>query len=420
MVARFWTIVVATPARRARIAIPTQVRWRDLGMVFIIFLFSRLAFYAAALFALSFMPRAPAWAGQIELTRYPLIALHWRWDAIHYYSIALSGYGAAPGTVPTEQPQILVAFFPLFPLLTRLLASLFVQPDELSLAVAGIVIIHIATLLAFWFLYELVREDTHDRATAQRAVLYAAIFPLAFYYAAAYAEALFLATSLGSFLAARRGHWIRAGLWAAAAAATRPFGILLVAVLALEAVLAWRHGALPAAKVPRMLLGLWLAPLGLVLFMIHLWQRVGDPLAFAQAQAQFWNREPVFPWTTLWQGLGFVLRPSLSANMDMYARTLWHAAIIFSGLIILIASLRRWRASYIVYSVLLFAQVLSVPWPGTTLLHSLGRSIMICVPLYLTLARWGKQPSVHHAIILLWLPLYGLLTALYVCWYFVA
>lgn len=101
----------------------------------------------------------------------------------------------------------------------------------MTLAVAGVIVSHVATLVAFWLLFELVREETGDRVIAQRAVLYAAIFPLAFYYAVPYAEPLFLATSLGAFLSARRGQWLRAALWAAAASATRPFGIVLVPVL---------------------------------------------------------------------------------------------------------------------------------------------------------------------------------------------
>ncbi len=420
MVVRLFNIVVTAPARRARISFPTHLRWADLGTVLMIFALSRLAFYGAALFALSFLPRSAAWAGQIDLTRYPLLALHWRWDAIHYYSIALGGYGAAAGTVPTEQPQVLTAFFPLTPLLTRGLAFLGGQPNELSLAVAGIVISHIATLIAFWLLFELVREETGDRAMAQRAVLYAAIFPLAFFYAVPYAEPVFLATSLGTFLAARRGHWVWAGVWATAAAATRPFGILLLPVLALEILLALRRGDLPVARFPRALLGLWLAPIGLLLFMLHLWQRVGDPVAFVHAQSIFWHREPVFPLATLWHGLNYTLHPSLSGNTDTYALTVLHTVIVWGGVLILIASLRTWRPAYVLYGVLLFAQVLLVPWPGTLIMHTLGRSVMVYFPLYLSLARWGRRPVVHHAIVLLWLPLYGLLTALYVCWYFVA
>jgi Gpi18-like mannosyltransferase len=424
MVTRLFSAVVTAPARRARIGIGGRICWADLGIVLLIFGLSRAAFYVAALFGLALLPRAPQWSGQVELTGAPLLAMHWRWDAVHYYSIALGGYGAAPGTVPTEDPAILAAFFPLFPLLTRglaLAATGWLRPlDEQALAVAGIVISHVATLLAFGLLFMLVLDETDDRPTAQRAVLYAAIFPLAFFYALPYAEPLFLATSLGAFLFARRGYWIAAGLCAALASAARPLGILVLPALALEVLLAWRRGELPRSLLPRTLLGIALAPAGLLLFMLHLWQQVGDPLAFVHAQQIVWHREPVFPLTTLWRGLHYVLHPSLSNSAETYGRTLLHAAIVWGSLLCMLVSLRRWRPAFGLYAALLFVQVLAVPWPGATIMHSLGRSIMVCFPLYLSLARWGRYPAVHHAIVLLWLPLYGLHTALYVCWYFVS
>lgn len=424
MVARLFSVVIAAPARRAQSRLGARFRWDDLGIVLLIFAASRLAFYGAAFFGLAFMSRAPAWPGQIELTGYPLVALHWRWDAIHYYSVALGGYGAASGMVPSDPPEMLAAFFPLFPLLTRglaLLASGWWRPlDELSLAVAGIVVSNIATLLAFWLLFTLVLDETEDRSTALRAVLYAAIFPLALFYAVPYAESTFLAASLGAFLAARRGHWVVAGVCAAAASATRPFGILILPALMLEALLAWRSSELPVTSLPRTLLGIGLAPVGLLLFMLYLWLRVGDPLAFVHAQEIFWHREAVFPLTTLWRGLGYVLHPGLSNNAETYGRTILHAGIVWGGLLLLAASFRTLRPAFVLYGILFFVQMLAVPWPGTTIMHSLGRSAMVCFPIYISLARWGRYPVVHHAIVLLWLPLYGLLTALYVCWYFVS
>jgi hypothetical protein len=424
MMTRLFSVVVAAPARRAHNRLGSSTIWADLRIVLLIFGLSRVAFYGAALFGLALLPRAPRWSGQIELSGAPLLAMHWRWDAVHYYSIALDGYGAAPGTVPTEDPAILSAFFPLFPLLTRILAvaasGSLGALDRGSLAVAGIVVSHLATLLAFWLLFTLVREEGGDRATAQRAVLYAAIFPLAFFYAVPYAEPVFLATSLGAFLAARRGHWIAAGLCAALASAARPLGILILPALALEALLAWRRGELTREILPRTLLGIALAPAGLLLFMLHLWQQVGDPLAFAHLQQTVWQREPVFPLTTLWRGLKYVLHPGLSNSAETYGRTLLHAGIVWGGLLCMAFSLRSWRPAFGLYAALLFVQVLAVPWPDATIMHSLGRSIMVCFPLYLSLARWGRHPAVHQAIVLLWLPLYGLHAALYVSWYFVS
>jgi hypothetical protein len=416
MVTRFLSVVAAAPDRRVRPSFGAQIRWADFGTVLLIFILSRVAFYAAGLLGLAFLPRAPKWSGQIDLTGYPLLALHWRWDAIHYYSVALGGYGAAAGTVPTDPPAMLPAFFPLFPLLMRGLALLWGAPNQIGLVVAGILISHAAMLIALWLLFQVALEETDDRATAQRAVLYLAIFPLAVYYAVPYAEPVFLAASLGTFLAARREQWVRAGLWAAAACVARPFGALLLAVLFVEALLAWQRGA----RSWRMLAGLALAPSGLLLFMLHLWQRVGDPLAFVHAQTIFWHREPVFPLTTLWRSVTYILHPALSDSAGTYSLTLLHAATVWGGLLVLIASLRIWRPTFVLYAVLLFVQILAVPWPGAAIMHTLGRSVMICFPLYLSLARWGRHPAVHHAIVLLWMPLYGLLAALYVCWYFVA
>jgi hypothetical protein len=39
---------------------------------------------------------------------------------------------------------------------------------------------------------------------------------------------------------------------------------------------------------------------------------------------------------------------------------------------------------------------------------------------FVTLARWGWRPVVHQAIVLLSLPLFALLAALHVNWWFVA
>lgn len=64
----------------------------------------------------------------------------------------------------------------------------------------------IATFGLFAVFYRLIAEDfTLDRAW--RSVFYLAVFPTAFFFAAAYNEALFLFFALLSFYYMRRGHW---------------------------------------------------------------------------------------------------------------------------------------------------------------------------------------------------------------------
>ncbi len=428
----FKTVPVrSTTAWRLMTATIRRGQQRSVVIVLGIFGLSQLAFYLVACTATWLLAQAGNPAVIADVTDRAVLMMHWRWDAIHYYSIATGGYTAYfDHPVPGTEPDMLFAFFPLFPLLVWMVATLlngFQPPTALPISaaqaeplLAGIIVVQVATLLACWLLFQLARDETGDTPTATRAVLYFVFFPLAFFYAVPYAEPIFLAASVGSFLAARRRHWIRAGVWAAIASATRPFGILLLPVLALEMVLAWRRGALPRQDRWRALLGLFVAPQGLLLFMGYLWWIVGEPLAFIDAQRSFWHRETVFPLLTLWRGINYTLHPTWSTEPDTYIRTVISTLTVLLFLVGLILAVRQWRSTYVVYGVLLFIQILAVPWPGDTIMHTLGRSAMMFFPVYITLARWGHRPWVHHVIMVVWLPFFGFLTAAYAVGYFVS
>jgi Gpi18-like mannosyltransferase len=395
--------------------------------VLLVFVLSRLVFYIAAFVAFWLLPEATE-PSRVSVSGSPWLGLHWRWDAVHYYSIAVGGYRfyytfPMPGNRPTGLP----AFFPLVPLLTRMVAMLphghapaplpIWKAEPLVLA-AGVLVANCAALLASWLLFRLACAETGDEATASRTVLYAAIFPLAFYYAVPYSEGLLLATSIGAFHSARHRHWVRAGLWAAAASATRPVGILLLPALAHEVILAWYHSRWRGEIWLRALGGLFVAPLGLLLFMLYLGLRLDDPLAFLHAQAN-WNHHATLPPVTLWRSIGYALHPSWSSRFGHFARDVMNMVITLGFLAVLLVSWRRWRPAYVLYGLLLFAVILSSASPGENATPSLGRYVMILFPVYITLARWGRRPAIHWTIILLWLPLFALLAALYIRWYFV-
>ena len=433
-------LVVDRPLERAVVAEPRswlyrvaglRMRWPGFGAVVLIFLLSRLAFYIATLLGSGLLPQPGQWPGGVQLQSPLPLALHWRWDSIYYYGIAVGGYNFYYShPVAGSDPSVLSAFFPLLPLLIRATATLLgglrppaavpIEAASWPTLLAGPLVVQAASLLAFWLLFQLAREETNDAATAQRAVLYTAVFPFAFFYAVPYTEALFLAASVGTFLEARRGNWVRAGVWGAAASATRLTGALLLPVLALEIVLAARSGKLHGRDWPRALLGLQLAPLGMLFFVLYLWQRTGAPLAFLQAQ-QHWQRgEMVLPTTTLWRGIVFAVHPQWFTRSDLYTRDVLETLTVLGFLAVMVASLRRWRPSYVLFGLLLFIVNLSSPLPGQLAMQSQGRYAMALFPVFVTLARWGWRPVVHQAIVLLSLPLFALLAALHVNWWFVA
>jgi Gpi18-like mannosyltransferase len=86
-------------------------------------------------------------------------------------------------------------------------------------------------------LYHLARLDLSRRA-AERAVALMAIFPFAFFFGVAYRESTFLLFTLLAFYRLRTGGWLRGGLAAGLAGATRVTGILMWPALAWTA---WRR-----------------------------------------------------------------------------------------------------------------------------------------------------------------------------------
>jgi hypothetical protein len=390
---------------------------RSLLFVLWVVLLTRIIFYLAAYCAIWVFPEDATEPARLEVNARQFIALHWRWDAVHYYTISGDGYrDGGP-----------LAFFPLLPLLIRLVAwplngfafqtPLPIGQAESAPLVAGVLVAAAATLLAFWFIYRLARFESGDDIFARRATLFAAIFPLAFLYATPHTEALFLALTVGAFLAARQRHWIWAGIAAALASATRPQGILLAPALVVEVVVAWRRGELRGDERRRALIGLALSPLGLLLFMAYLWNRTGDPLAFASVQESEWGRQQQNPLRTLYDGLKYALDPALSPNREVWAVGALHFVIVVAFGAILLWSARRWPLSYTVYGVISFVLLLMSPWGGAWTMHGLGRYAMVFFPVYFTLARWGRRPLFEQSYLTISAALFSVLSSFFVLWY---
>lgn len=192
-----------------------------------------------------------------------------QWDSGWYLNIAENGYRG-------EQAA---AFFPLYPLTVRAVAVVTRSP-----VVAGVLVSLAAAAIAAVLLAQLARPLLGERATRD-AVLYFALFPLAFVFTAVYSDGLFIALSIGAFLAGVRRRALLAGVLAALAVATRSLGLALVPSLFLL--------LRPRSRDPRELarpLPLLLAPLPIVAFAVYLDRQLGDATAFVDAQKAFWGR----------------------------------------------------------------------------------------------------------------------------------
>ncbi|WP_207781936.1 hypothetical protein [Phytoactinopolyspora limicola] len=202
-----------------------------------------------------------------------------QWDFHHYRGIATHGYGGEPTGVPNE------AFFPGLPGLLWFGAQL-----GISHVVTGLLVSLVTGGVAAVALSRLATLDGGPRA-GRLAVLAWVCAPPAVFLAAPYTEALFVACALPAWLAARRGHWLAAGVLAGLACTVRVSGIFLVVAVGVH----W----LATRRTTRDWSGFgWLflplVPLGA--WMIYLKNLTGNWLAWLDAQAQEWNREFTWPW----------------------------------------------------------------------------------------------------------------------------
>ncbi len=220
------------------------------------------------------------------------------WDGEFYQHIATVGYEYAP-----DAKQSSIAFFPLFPLVTRVVMSL-----GLPFEVAGTLVNNLAFLGALGVLYNWV-EERHGIRTAKWATAVLAWCPFSIFGTVTYTEGLFLLLTTTSLQAFDNRQYARAALWGAMATATRVNGAALIPTFL---VVAWRESRPAIAYVVAFATGG-----GLLLFSLYCAISFGDPLAFVHAQ-KGWQSQTGFNGKVWWDLF----------TQDLMLRKGWSPALI--------------------------------------------------------------------------------------------
>lgn len=343
----------------------------------------------------------PGWPAHPVTPGWHNLVTAWeRQDALWFLRIADGGYAADDASA---------VFFPLYPMVVRAV-SLPLGGHPLP---AALLVSNAAFLGALMGLYVLTRNELSDRL-ARRTVLYAAMFPTAFFFLAPYSESLFLLLVVGSFWAARRARWEIAGILGAMAALTRNVGILMVIPLALEAVHQAR--AHPSNRSPVRGV-LWaLAPAAGTSVYLLFWRlESGDWLAPLHRQAN-WQRELGNPLVTLWHGTRDAFR-FVGLYPGGYHLLDWVIAVA-----VLIAAgyaLVRFRPSYGAFAWALILVPLASEYAGRPLI-AFTRYALPIFPVYWAFARWTEGHPIRHELLVgISALLLGLMTLLFVNWYYV-
>lgn len=325
-----------------------------------------------------------------------------RWDALWFLQIADNGYA---------QGNLTAAFFPLYPLAIRGVAPL-LGGHPLA---AALVISNVAYLGALFVFYELTRGE-YGTPFARRSALYMALFPTAYFFGAPYTESLFLLLAAGALLAARRGRWEIAGGCGALASATRSIGLTLVLALAVEAALQWRASTNPDRNKRFVYSLFWsgFAAAGTAAYLYYWQSNAGDFLVPVRDQ-NGWLREFSWPWETLVNGTNAAF-DFIGQYSGGYHQLDW--LFVTFGLATLAWVALKVRPSYAAYALAGFITPLFFAFAGRPFM-SMPRFMIVLFPMYWALARFSERFRAHEAVVAVSAAGLGLMTLLFVGWYWV-
>ena len=306
-----------------------------------------------------------------------------RWDAPHYIDIARDGY--VTEDVHSQYQRFWIVFYPLYPWMIRAVALI---------ARDYVVSAHIVSLVgavAMALLFERLVELDFDRTIARSAVVFMFIFPTAYFFHAGYTESLFMALALACVLAARVRRWSIAAIFGALASLTRVNGLLLVPVMAVEAIAQYRNEGRRFERG-----WLWI-PVGSLGFIIYLWINDhvwNDPFHFQQVLAERWSRRLTWPWVGIARNVSLALRLT-PARAQLFGTQ--EFLFVMLGLTCTIWCWRRLRTSYAVWMTLNWLLITS-----TSVVTSTPRYMLSFFPIFLLFALLNSERPLVGTLVTIW------------------
>lgn len=320
------------------------------------------------------------------------------------------------------------AFFPFYPLLIRLFSiplGLLQLTQIATATLAAVVVSALGILAAMLALYDLTHESLGEDG-GMRAVFYLLIFPTSFYFVQVYTEGLFVGLAFTCLAMLKRRHLAYAALLAGAATLTRAVGVMLAIPMAIV----WfrthqrdlKHLDWARLDFKRLLWHMLLALTPLIVFLV--WQFSYYGAAFHYVETNFFGRPPIDiqKGFTLWTGVFNKMISGFSQQPDAFGQLVSvqfgaNYLIEFSCMAIgLIAILRCLKTDPEVawFSLAVFLIPLLSGPPG------IHRYLLAAPAVFITLARWGKNPVFDRAWTLASLLLMGLLAMLFAFNFWVA
>lgn len=222
-----------------------------------------------------------------------IVDLFGQWDVGWYSQIAINGYTSIEEVMMEEVQQRPWVFLPLYPMSVRIVNYMF---PFFSVRLCGMIVSNICNLVATYYAILLAKEKRID-IDEKILAFFMILGPYTLYFNAMYTEAMFVMLIVLFFYHCERKKYLYAGICSAFASATRVVGVLLVFALLCKIIssedgkiyVRIRSSVVKIFREPLLMLSVLLCPMGMFIYCLFLYYRVGDPLAFMHGQIG-WGR----------------------------------------------------------------------------------------------------------------------------------
>jgi hypothetical protein len=299
------------------------------------------------------------------------------WDSLRHIRLAEIGYSG----VGSDKADIVG--FPLYPWLVRFFA--FVFQDSL---VSAFIVSGLATVAAGLLLHRLVRADYPD-SIARNSVWFLLIFPTAHFLHINYNESLFIALTVGCFLAARQERWSLAGILGALVCLTRLNGLVIIPALLVEMLLQYQADR----RLRREWLWIVIVPFGFGIYLLLNEYITGDAFTFIAVGKENFQKSFSMPWIGIESVYNVMWSPE-PPHAQMVG--VQEFVFILLGGVCTVASAFLLRPSYTVWMAGNWLLITSVGF-----LISVPRYTIVMFPIFILFARLAER-RFWHSVITVW------------------
>ncbi len=364
----------------------------DLLFVSALFIAAKVYIYLILFISRNYLPVNPTFLAQSRLANF---------DGVHYLSIAENGYGYA------QQ-----AFFPIFPLLIKLIHEVL----GISYISSGIVLSNIVFFLLLLALFKWSKKLLNKKNAKWTLIFYLS-FPMAFFLQCLYTEGLFILLVIFSLFLSDQKKYFLAFLIAGIASGTRVVGIFLLPTILIPMIYS-RRKKISMQFMLQVTCYVLVGATGLAGYIWYLGSKYKDPFLFLHTQSAFGANRSTSELVFLPQVLFRYLK--ILFTVDPSTLTFWisasELAFLFLGISLCIAAFKtKIPKQYVIFSLVL---IIFPTLTGT--LSSIPRYTLAAVVIPMVFVFLIKKTKMKVFFVLLMLLLQFVFASLFYAGFFVS